>query len=328
MTRSALPTALLAFMVTCTAGTKSIDVQATEALAQEESEQKAILVTGASSGLGRAITLRLASEGYFVFAGARKDKDLVELNEIENVESVRLDVTIQEDIDAAVETIRNADRGLYGLVNNAGVAVLQPLIEIEENDFDFQMNVNVYGPYRITKAFSPLILQSKGRITTISSISGIVSGPFFGPYSMSKHAVEAFSDALAGELNRFDVKVSVIEPGGYKSRIIDSMVKRMQESGQSSIDSLFDKELKQTIQTVIDRRESAGDPKDIADAVMHALFDDQPKHRYLVVPGQRAAEETIRTAIEELVQLNYGHAYSFEREELIKMLDESMASYE
>ena len=322
------PLVLFVSVVTFAVALTGITAQAEETREANVNDKKAVLVTGASSGLGRSITLRLASEGYFVYAGARKDRDLAELDKIENVESVRLDVTNQEDIDAAFGTIEKAGRGLYGLVNNAGVAVLQPLIEVEEKDFHFQMNVNLYGPYRITKAFAPLILRSKGRITTISSISGIVSDPFFGPYSMSKHAIEAFTDSLAGELARFDVKVSVVEPGGYKSRIIDNMVERMAQSDESAPESLFDEELKQTIQTVIKRRESAGDPGDIADAVLHALFDDKPKRRYLVVPGQRAAEQTIKAVIEKLVQLNQSHAYSYTRDELINMLDELLGDYE
>jgi len=82
-----------------------------------------------------------------------------------------LDVNKQDQIDAAVKTISEAGRGLYGLVNNAGVVVVQPLIEIEGPDFDFQMNVNVYRPYRVTRAFAPLIIESKGRISIIGSIS-------------------------------------------------------------------------------------------------------------------------------------------------------------
>jgi len=111
------------------------------AKADTSSDQKAVLVTGASSGLGRAMAEMMAENGYFVYAGARKDKDLEELNAIENIQGVRLDVNKQDQIDAAVKTITKAGRGLYGLVNNAGVVVAQPLIEIEEQDFYFQMNV-------------------------------------------------------------------------------------------------------------------------------------------------------------------------------------------
>ncbi len=161
-----------------------------------EKDQKAILVTGASSGIGLKITEFLSSAGHFVYAGARKEKDLAALNEMPNVQSIRLDVTIQSDIDAAVKTITEEGRGLYGLVNNAGVAIVGPLMEVDEDDFHFQMNVNVYGPVRITKAFGPLIVESKGRITTIGSIAGTLSSGYLGPYSMTKHAMEAFTDAL------------------------------------------------------------------------------------------------------------------------------------
>lgn len=188
--------------------------------------QKAVLVTGASTGIGRKISERLAADGYFVYAGARKEKDLAELDAIENVDSVRLDVTKPEEIAAAVETITKAGRGLYGLVNNAGIAITGPLAETTEEDFDFLFDVNVYGSYRVTRAFSPLIVQSQGRITTIGSISGILSARNLGVYSMSKHAIEAFADALAAEMAPVGVKVSVIEPGNYRSEIGATAAKR------------------------------------------------------------------------------------------------------
>ena len=183
--------------------------------AQSSTLPKAVLVTGASSGIGRKITERLSSQGMFVYAGARAQKDLDELSQIKNVQAVLLDVTVPADIAAAVATVTKAGRGLYGVVNNAGVVVVAPLIEAEEKDLDFIFNVNMYGPYRITKAFAPLLLESKGRVVNISSLNGIVAGPMIGAYSMSKHAVEAYGDALAGELGRFGVRVSLIEPGNY-----------------------------------------------------------------------------------------------------------------
>ena len=286
---------------------------------------KAILVTGASSGIGRKITEHLAAAGYFVYAGARSADDLRELDAMENVQSIRLDVTIQEEIDAAVETVTSAGRGLYGLVNNAGVGGIGPLIEVEESDLHFLLNVNVYGPYRITKAFSPLIIQEKGRITTIGSISGILSVAFSGPYSMSKHAVEAFTDVLAEEMALFDVQVSVVEPGNYQSRIFANQRRRMEENDQSFEGSLFEEYL-QGILTGPDDRAQFKEPDEVAEAVLHALFDENPKRRYMVVPNQGEAEYTIRKAIEELVQLNEGHQYSYDRESLIAMLDEALAA--
>ena len=117
---------------------------------------RAVLVTGASSGIGRTTAEYLAAHGFFVYAGARKQADLDALNELENVQAIRLDVNIQEEIDAAVETVRAEGRGLYAVINNAGVVILAPLVEVSEEDLAFQMNVNVFGPYRVTKAFAPI----------------------------------------------------------------------------------------------------------------------------------------------------------------------------
>lgn len=295
--------------------------------AQAESSpgQKAVLVTGASSGLGRAMTEMMAANGHFVYAGARKAKDIEELNAIENVQAVWLDVTKQNEIDAAVKTITEAGRGLYGLVNNAGVVVLMPLIETDERDFNFQMDVNVYGPYRITRAFAPLIIESKGRISTIGSISGTLSGATWGPYSMSKHAMEAFSDALADEMKRFDVKVSLIEPGTYQSRIGASAVNRMKQREQKLDESKFKTEMDEGVKWLTTTLAQSGDPNEVAEVVMQALFDENPKPRYLVVPNQDQAHWTINRAIERMVEQNSDHKYSYDREALIEMLDKALA---
>ena len=147
---------------------------------------------------------------------------------------------------------------MHGLVNNAGVAIVEPLIEVEEEDMSFIFDVNVYGPYRMTKAFSKLLIASKGRVTTIGSISGILSGPLFGPYSMTKHAIEAYTDALAAELARVGVKVSVIEPGDYASAMGKNVVRRMQERGKKIEGSLYEKELRGLLNQVgQESRESA-----------------------------------------------------------------------
>ena len=296
-------------------------------IAQAETSpgQKAVLVTGASSGLGRAMTEMMALNGYFVYAGARKDKDMQELNAIENVQAVRLDVTRQDEIDAAVKTITDAGRGLYGLVNNAGVVVLSPLIEIDEEDFDFQMGVNVYGPYRSTRAFAPLMIDSKGRISIISSISGTLSSATWGPYSMSKHAMEAYGDALADEMKRFGVKVSLIEPGTYQSKIGESAINRMKQRGQATEGSQYQADLDESVEWLTTALAQSGDPSEVSEAVMHALFDANPKPRYLVVPNQEQAQWTINRAMERLVELNARQKYSYDRGALIEMLDKAMA---
>ncbi len=295
------------------------------ALAAEAAEQKAILITGASSGIGRNMAETLAANGYFVYAGARKQADLDALSAIDNIQSVRLDVTIQQDIDAAVKTVREGGRGLYGLVNNAGVAVVGPLIEIDEADMQFQMDVNLFGPYRVTKAFAPLIIESRGRITTTGSISGILSAGFLGPYSMSKHAIEAFTDSLAREMQKFGVHVSVVEPGNYDSQIVETLRRRMQRRGQTPEGSLYEDELQQWLDTPSDRSRFK-QPDEVSAAVMDFFSTDNPKRRYMVVPNQGEAERTIKKAIEELVQLNEGHEYSYDRQQLIAMLDEAITA--
>jgi NAD(P)-dependent dehydrogenase (short-subunit alcohol dehydrogenase family) len=293
----------------------------------EEPSQKAVLITGASTGIGRSMAELMASKGHFVYAGARKDKDMAELNAIENIQAVRLDVTDQEQIDAAVATIAEAGRGLYGLINNAGVGVIYPLIEVPESEFDFQMDVNLYGPWRVTKAFAPLIIESKGRISITGSISGILSGPLFGVYSMSKHGMEAFADSLAREMERFDVKVSIIEPGNYESKIGDTLVKRMKSRGFDSSQSQYQEDFDRMMSYMDGDREEEADPIAVAQAAMHAMFDENPKRRYMVVPNQREAEITIRKAIEEVVQLNQGQQFSYSRGQLVEMLEESMAAH-
>ena len=234
---------------------------------------KAVLVTGASTGIGRKITERLASDGYFVYAGARKDSDLQALGAIKNVQPVKLDVTQPQDIEAAVGTVTKAGRGLYALVNNAGVVTIGSVIDTKMEEFDVVMAVNVYGPWRVTRAFAPLIIASKGRIANIGSINGIFTPPQASVYSMSKHAVEALTDALAQEMAPLGVSVSIVEPGSYKSDIFKNEVQRSGTGAQ-----------------LAELVSHAKDPDEVATAVEQALADSNPKRRYMVVPNAQQAE--------------------------------------
>ena len=291
-----------------------------------DDDQRAVLVTGASTGIGRKITEKLAAAGHFVYAGARKPDDIAALSAIDNVQGVRLDVTIQEEIDAAVRLVEEGGRGLYAVVNNAGVNVIAPLIEIDEEELDFLFDVNIYGPYRITKAFAPLIIASQGRISNISSISGTLSGPLYGIYAMSKHALEAYTDTLAREMQILGVRVSAVEPGNFKTNIFHNRCDRMMARGYNAEGSLFEEFVAPRVEMCKNRPEDTDpEPDIVADAVLHALFDDDPKEHYMVVPEQRQAEWTIRKAIEELASLNEDHAFSYSRDELVQMLDEQLA---
>ena len=292
--------------------------------AAHHEEQKAVLVTGATSGIGLRIAEELAANGYFVYAGARKQEDMERLNKMENVEAVRLDVTVQDDIDAAVKQIRDAGRGLYGLVNNAGVFIGGPVTDVEIEETIWLFDVNVFGVYRVTQAFAPMIIEAKGRITTISSISGVGSSNFFSQYSMSKHAVEAFTDSLAQEMARFDVEVSAIQPGNYDSRIVETAYKRMMDKGYIKEDSPYADDLRKFMEWPADR--SIYQPPDaVAEAALHALFDEEPLRRYMVVPSEDEASWAIGAAVRELAQYNEWQEFSFSRDELIAMLDAAMS---
>lgn len=267
---------------------------------------RAVLVTGASTGIGRAITERLAVAGHYVYAGARKDSDLSELGELRNVHSLRLDVTEPRDVEAAVRAVADGGRGLYGLVNNAGVLALGPIADADELDFGRVMAVNVHGPYRVTKAFAPLIVAAKGRIVTLGSTAGIQAVANASAYSMSKHAIEAFVDTLAEEMKPFAVEVSVIESSNRNTKIGRNVVNL---AGSAPWLPDFS---------------SYRDPQDVADAVVLALFEKSPKRRYLVVQNQDEAYRTIKKQIEQLVQINEGHCYTYDRSALIEMLDAAL----
>jgi NAD(P)-dependent dehydrogenase (short-subunit alcohol dehydrogenase family) len=292
----------------------------------EQSAAKAVLVTGASSGIGRKITERLAADGYFVYATARKDADLKALGAIKNVQPLRLDVTQAADIAAAVESVNKGGRGLYGLVNNAGIATWGTIADMTLEEFDLTMKVNAYGPVMMTKAFEPLIIGQKGRIVIIGSVSGIVAGPDLAAYDMSKHAVEGLADSLALQLAPLGVHASVVEPGAYKSNIDKNMLSRstLSEAAKADMIKLEGPALDPTQYPEAD---------DVAEAVEHALFDPSPKHRYLVVPrhfhdrlNSHVVEDTIRWQIRQLVQLNEGQPYTYDRATLIRMLDEALVN--
>ena len=281
----------------------SHDGVAAEAKPSGESEKRAVLVTGASVGIGRKVVERLAAEGFFVFAGARKQQDLEALDAIPNVKAVRLDVTIPAEVAAAVEVVRSSGLPLYGIVNNAGVAVVDPVLSTSEEDFDFQMQVNVYGVFRVTKAFAPLVIASKGRIVNISSISAFLSDGGTSAYTMSKAAVEAFTNVLATELRSTGVAVIAVEPGAYNTDILKPALARSVTKG-------FEAD-----------RSAMKPPDEVATAVLQALTDPKPKRRYMIVPEQAQAADTIQGVVDVLMQLNADQAYTYDRAALNRMMD-------
>jgi len=287
-------------------------------------EQKSILITGASTGIGRHLAETLAENGYHVYAGARKDKDLAALDAIDNVTAVKLDVTSQDQVDAVVEMITESGTGLYGVVNNAGVGGGGKIVETPIEDQAFVYAVNVEGVYRTTKAFAPLVIESKGRIITTGSIAGTISWPGGSAYSGSKHWIEAYTDALAGEMEPLGVAVSVVEPGNYKSKIRRSSATRGLEQIKAGGGEVTE-DMKKDYEATAKRELSYKEPDEVSEAFMHALFDENPLRRYVVVPNLEEQKYTIRTKVDELVQLNQWGPYSYSRDQLVEMLDQSLA---
>lgn len=295
-------------------------------VAADKEEQKAVLITGATTGIGRMAAERLAANGFFVYAGARKDRDIEELNKTPNIQAVRLDVTVQSDIDAAVAHIRSEGRGLWGLVNNAGVNVVGPIIEFSDEDFDYLFDVNVRGVFKVTKAFAPLVIESQGRIVNISSISGIGTGTPYGPYSMTKHAIEAFTDALAQEMDALGVRVSAVEPGNYKSEIGMTRCKRMLAKDETPDAGRWSEMMRGYVDDCRERLETgvasaSPEPVAVAAAIEHALAAENPRKNYLVVPDKGAAAWITWTLVSDLLDLNSGADFGRTRDQIVDVLD-------
>jgi NAD(P)-dependent dehydrogenase (short-subunit alcohol dehydrogenase family) len=205
----------------------------------------------------------------------------------------------------------------HGLVNNAGVGTLGTIAEMSLEEFDLCMKVNVYGPVMMIKAFQPLVIAAQGRIVNIGSISGVLASPRIPAYVTSKHAIEGLTDSLAAQLAPLGVAVSVVEPGNYRSSIDEKMLARLQEDEKASAIKILGPNFDVS---------KLPEPDEVAVAVEHALFDPSPKRRYVVSSEPGIVEKTMRKQIEQLVQLNEGHRYTFDRAALIKMLDEALAT--
>lgn len=289
--------------------------------ADEVRKEKAVLVTGASSGIGLRITEILSRNGFYVYAGARKAEDLQMLDAMENVSAVRLDVTVDEDIDAAVDFVRKQGRGLWGIVNNAGVMRYAPLRSGLESDIRFTFDVNFFGPFRINQAFLPMLLENNGRTVIIGSISGFIPDAIDGGYVASKFAVEGYTDSLAMELANTGVFASIVEPGTYKAQIRDKYVAQaLTVVGRDDV--VIDEREEKSLIDFAARNEMLKDPLEVAQAVLHLMSSDKPKRRYLVTPNAQQAAVTIRAAMQRVVQLNEGQPYSYSRDELVALLEE------
>jgi NAD(P)-dependent dehydrogenase (short-subunit alcohol dehydrogenase family) len=245
--------------------------------------QQSILVTGASTGIGLAITQYLASKGMHVFAGARKKEALESLAQNPNVTPLKLDVTNAEDIKQAKKIIEEKTAGLFALVNNAGIGNGGPLMDVSVEDLRAQFEVNLFGVHQITQAVFPLLLKAKGRIVMMSSDSGFFATPFFGPYCSSKFALEGYSDSLRREITPYSVKVIIIEPGRVTTPIWDKGEKYLNKYA----DSLFAVEARAIGKYAIRKGKTTGlAPLEVAKTVYQVLTIPNPKLRYIVAKNK------------------------------------------
>ena len=206
------------------------------------------------------------------------------------------------------------------------------MIEAEESDLEFLFDVNVYGVFRVTNAFAPMIIESKGRIVNISSIAGTLSGGLhgYGMYVMSKHAIEAYTDQLSFEMAHLGVKVSAIEPGNFSTEFHSLFIilfKRKSGSKKYRYDGEIMQGYLGGCKKYLESNEPSSSPPPalVSNAIQHALFDAKPKEHYLVVSNQFEAMITIGKAFEELLNLNTEHEFSYTRAQLISMMDEEWA---
>ena len=247
---------------------------------------RAILVTGASTGIGRATALELARRGATVYAGARDPATVEGLGLI----PVRLDVTDAEEVAAVGARLERLD----GLVNNAGIAIAGPLEHLPLADIRRQLEVNVLGQIAVTQACLPALRAARGRIVNMSSISGRVAFPMFGPYAASKFALEAFSDSLRRELRGSGVDVVVVQPGGVATPIwdrglsaADRIWQAMPEVAHQRYGALYE-----TMRAQGERQAREGESAEaLARLVADVLEARRPRARYVF--GRSARVQTV-----------------------------------
>ena len=249
----------------------------------------AVVVTGASTGIGRATALRLDAEGYSVFAGVRKEADARDLAQAgsDRLTPVTLDVTETDQIESTREQVAEAvgDRGVVGLVNNAGVGGGGPIEFMPLDELRTTLEVNLIGQVAVTQAFIPLIRRGKGTIVFIASIGGRVASPFMSPYNTSKFAIEALGESLRHELRPWGIEVVVVEPGSIDTEIWSKGNEQIRERlGEMPEDArrLYGPQMTRFGEVINETASRGIPPEKVAEVIHSAIASEKPKHRYLV----------------------------------------------
>ena len=264
-----------------------------------------VFITGTSTGIGRDAALRMAQRGWTVFGGVRSDEDAADLQASSGgvITPVICDVTDAGQVSEAATSVLSATGGsLGGLVNNAGIAVAGPLEMVTIEDLRSQLETNVIGAAAVTRAFIPALRAGRGRIVNISSASGMFSPPMLGPYSMSKFALEAMSDALRRELASSGIKVSVLQPSRIDTPIWDKSLEAVTPMLQSVTDEDRRWYGRMLDGIVAAAKKPGGDPVSLtSDAIEHALTSRRPKPRYRVGSEARVIAVAVRLAPDRLL---------------------------
>ncbi|NPD89547.1 MAG: SDR family NAD(P)-dependent oxidoreductase [Asgard group archaeon] len=245
-------------------------------------ENKTVLVTGAASGIGQAITEYLAERGETVIATDFIAEGLKKYNKRKNILPVLMDVRSSDSINEALKKVESFCDGLDVLVNNAGIFVGGPLVEIDIEEIERIMDINVLGYARVTQAFYSLLKNKGSKIINLSSEVARISFPFNGPYSMSKYAIEAFSDSLRRELVNFGIKVVIIQPGAMSTGFIE-VTKAVYQKYSESAD--FQDIFSRLIPVL--EKEKYSDPIFIAKKIYKIIHKRKPKIRYRVKNNQQ-----------------------------------------
>lgn len=254
-----------------------------------ESKKGAVVITGTSSGVGRATALLLEKQGYYVFAGVRKEKDAESLKQASsgNLTPIILDITKAEQIKYAAELVSQivGEKGLVGLVNNAGVAVDGPLECIPIDDLRLQFEVDVIGQIAVTQAFLPAIRKAKGRIVNIGSVASKVALPYFAALSASKFALEALTDSLRMELTPWGIEVISILPGPINTEVsekVEAGYLKTIANMSPEAKAMYGNNHKAYMMEVVKENQEGMPPEKVAYTILKSLDDRKPKRHYIV----------------------------------------------